>query len=131
MTDGLLLLHAFPLDASMWAPQVALDEAVPIVAPNAPGFGGASLSSDVSTMEEIADRAANELGAAGIDRAVVVGLSMGGYAAFSFWRRYRDRVVGMVLANTRSGADDEAGRERRKALADRLTAECRKVAVSR
>jgi 3-oxoadipate enol-lactonase len=124
LTNGLLLLHAFPLDASMWAPQIsALGEAVPIVAPNAPGFGGTSLSNGASTMEEIADRAATDLNAAGIDRAVVVGLSMGGYAAFSFWRRHRDRVLGMVLANTRSGADDEAGRERRKALADRLNAE--------
>jgi 3-oxoadipate enol-lactonase len=124
MTDGLLLLHAFPMDASMWSPQVSdLDEAVPFVAPNVPGFGGSTLSNQASTMEEIADRAAEDLTAAGIDRAVVVGLSMGGYAAFSFWRRHRDRVFGMVLANTRSGADDEAGRERRKALAERLKAE--------
>jgi 3-oxoadipate enol-lactonase len=124
VTDGLLLLHAFPMDASMWSPQVsALDEAVAIVAPNAPGFGGATISNEASTMEEIADRAADDLTAAGVDRAVVVGLSMGGYAAFSFWRRHRDRVLGMVLANTRSGADDEAGRERRRALADRLKAE--------
>jgi pimeloyl-ACP methyl ester carboxylesterase len=124
MTNGLLLLHAFPMDASMWSPQVSdLDEAVPIVAPNVPGFGGSTLSNQTSTMEEIADRAAEDLTAAGIDRAVVVGLSMGGYAALSFWRRHRDRVLGMVLANTRSGADDEAGRERRKALAERLKAE--------
>ena len=124
MTDGLLLLHAFPMDASMWSPQVsALDEVVPIVAPNAPGFGGSTLSNQVTTMEEVADRAAEDLTAAGIDGAVVVGLSMGGYAAFSFWRRHRDRVVGMVLANTRSGSDDEAGRERRRALAARLKAE--------
>jgi pimeloyl-ACP methyl ester carboxylesterase len=124
MTDGLLLIHAFPLDASMWSGQIsALDDAAPIVAPNAPGFGGAILSNEASTMDEIADRAADDLTVAGIDRAVVVGLSMGGYAAFSFWRRHRDRVLGLVLANTKSGADDEAGRERRKALADRLKAE--------
>jgi 3-oxoadipate enol-lactonase len=124
VTDGLLLLHAFPLDASMWSPQIsALDDAVPIVAPNAPGFGGAALSTEASTMDEIADRAANDLTAAGIERAVVVGLSMGGYAAFSLWRRHRYRVLGLVLSNTRSGADDEAGKDRRKALADRLKAE--------
>jgi 3-oxoadipate enol-lactonase len=124
VTDGLLLLHAFPLDASMWSPQVSgLGEVVPIVAPNAPGFGGSTPSTQGTTMEEIADRAAEELSAAGIDRAVVVGLSMGGYAAFSFWRSHRARVLGMILANTRSGSDDEAGRERRRALADRLKAE--------
>jgi 3-oxoadipate enol-lactonase len=122
VTDGLLLLHAFPLDASMWAPQLeAIGGTVPVAAPNAPGFGGTALSGDVSAMDRIADVAAEELAGAGIDRAVVVGLSMGGYAAFSFWRRHRDRVLALVLANTRSGADDDAGRERRRALAARLT----------
>jgi pimeloyl-ACP methyl ester carboxylesterase len=61
--------------------------------------------------------------AAGIDKAVVVGLSMGGYAALAFWRAHPDRVAGLVLANTRSGADDEAGQQRRKDLAQRLHAE--------
>jgi pimeloyl-ACP methyl ester carboxylesterase len=124
MTTGLLLLHAFPLDASMWDPQVsALDDIVPIVAPNAPGFGGAALTGEVSTMDQIADQAAQDMTAAGLDRAVVVGLSMGGYVALSFWRRHRDRVQGLVLANTRAGADDDAGKERRRALAERLRAE--------
>jgi 3-oxoadipate enol-lactonase len=124
MTDGLLLLHAFPLDASMWAPQVAaLGRDIQIVAPNAPGFGGVPLEGDVTTMDAAADRAAGELEAAGIDRAVVVGLSMGGYVAFSFWRRHRARVLGLVLANTKSGADDDAGRDRRRALAGRLKEE--------
>jgi 3-oxoadipate enol-lactonase len=124
VTDGLLLLHAFPLDASMWAPQIAaFDGVVPIVAPNAPGFGGTSSAGDVSTMDTIADRAARDLANAGIDRVVVVGLSMGGYVAFSFWRRHRDRVLGLVLANTRAGADDDAGKERRAALATRLRGE--------
>lgn len=124
MTDGLLLLHAFPMDASMWAPQLReLDVSVPVAAPNGPGFGGEPLQEPVATMDAIADRAAGALDERGIDRAVVVGLSMGGYVAFSFWRRHRDRVLGLVLANTRSGADDDAGRERRRALATRLRAE--------
>lgn len=124
MTVGLLLLHAFPLDASMWEAQVAAlrDEAA-IVAPNLPGFGGAALAGPVLTMDEAAARAAAELAGAGIDRAVVCGLSMGGYVALAFWRKYRERVAGLVLANTRAGADDEAGKERRRALAERLRAE--------
>jgi pimeloyl-ACP methyl ester carboxylesterase len=48
---------------------------------------------------------------------------MGGYVALALWRRYRSRVAGLVLANTRAGADDEAGKERRRALADRLHTE--------
>src|SRR5439155_13786786 len=49
--------------------------------------------------------------------------SMGGYVALELWRSARDRVAGFVFANTRAGADDEAGVERRRALAGRLRAE--------
>jgi len=123
MTEGLLLLHAFPLDASMWEPQVRAVTGVPVVAPNLPGFGGAPPAGPVMTMDAAADAAADAATAAGVDRVVVCGLSMGGYVALAFWRRHRDRVAGLVLANTKAGADDEAGRDRRRALADRLRSE--------
>jgi 3-oxoadipate enol-lactonase len=124
MPTGLLLLHAFPLDASMWAPQLsALRGEVAVVAPNFQGFGGAPLSGEVTTMDECAERAAADVAASRVDRVVVCGLSMGGYVAFAFWRKFRDRVAGLILAHTKAGADDEAGRERRRALAARLRAE--------
>src|SRR5207253_2679693 len=59
----------------------------------------------------------------GVERAVVCGLSMGGYVALALWRRHHDRVAGLLFANTRAGADDEAGKERRRALAERLRTE--------
>jgi len=123
MTEGLLLLHAFPLDASMWEPQVRAATGVAVAAPNLPGFGGAPSAGPVMTMDAAADAAAEAATAAGLDRVVVCGLSMGGYVALAFWRRHRDRVAGLVLANTKAGADDDAGRERRRALADRLRSE--------
>jgi pimeloyl-ACP methyl ester carboxylesterase len=124
MAIGLLLLHAFPLDASMWAPQLAaMRGEMAVVAPNFPGFGGTPLRGEVSTMDECAEVAAAEVAASGLDRVVLCGLSLGGYVAFAFWRNFRDRVAGLILANTRAEADDEAGRERRRALAQRLRAE--------
>ena len=124
MTDGLLLLHAFPLDASMWEPQVsAFGEALRVVAPDFPGFGTNPVPLPVLSMDAAADAAANAAARAGLNGMVVCGLSMGGYVAFAFWRRHRERVVGMVLANTRSGPDDDPGKERRRALAARLAAE--------
>jgi 3-oxoadipate enol-lactonase len=124
MPKGLLLLHAFPLDASMWTSQLSEFRGdVAVVAPNFPGFGGTALAGEVSRMDLAADRAAEELAAGGVDRVVVCGLSRGGYAAFAFWRKYPHKVAGLILANTRAGADDEAGRERRRALAARLRAE--------
>jgi 3-oxoadipate enol-lactonase len=124
MTDGVLLIHAFPLDARMWDPQLAaFGDGVPVVAPHLPGFGGTAAAGDVMTMTSAAERCIEALDAAGLERAVVCGLSMGGYVAFELWRTARDRFAGLVLANTRSGADTEEGAAGRRALADRLLAE--------
>ena len=124
--DGLLLVHAFPVDARMWEPQVAAFDAsgVPVVAPHLPGFGGAPpADGGVMTMAAGAKRCMGELDAAGVDRVVVCGLSMGGYVAFELWRRARDRVIGLVLANTRAGADAPEAAQRRRDLAERLRVE--------
>jgi 3-oxoadipate enol-lactonase len=115
---GLLLIHAFPVDASMWEPQIdAMGDDV--MAPNLPGFGGTAAADGVMTMDAAADFVAGELDRAGIDRAVVCGLSMGGYVAFSLWRRHRDRIAGLALADTRAEPDDEAGRDRRRGVAEK------------
>jgi pimeloyl-ACP methyl ester carboxylesterase len=124
MADGLLLLHAFPLDASMWEPQVsAFRDQLPVAAPDLPGFGATGTPPEVMSMDAAAEAGLQAMDVAGIERAVVCGLSMGGYVALAFWRHHRDRVAGLVLANTRSGADDQAGKERRAALAQRLRSE--------
>lgn len=124
MTDGLLLLHAWPLDARMWEPQLeALPRGLPVVAPNHPGFGGTPSAGPVMTMEACARNALAALDAAGVDRAAVCGLSIGGYVTFELWRRARDRFLGMVLANTRAAADTAEGVRGRLDLAARLRAE--------
>jgi pimeloyl-ACP methyl ester carboxylesterase len=121
MTDGLLLLHGWPLDASMWEGQVAaLGDEVTVVAPNLPGFGGGVVPANATSMEAASIAGEEALKEAGVDRAVVCGLSMGGYAALAFWQRNPESTIGLVLANTRAAADDQAGRDRRFALATRL-----------
>lgn len=116
----LLLIHAFPVDAEMWEPQTsALRGEIDVLAPSLPGFGGSPPTGDVLTMEAAADAVAGELDRAGVDRAVVCGLSMGGYVAFSLWRRHRGRIVGLALADTRAEPDDDAGRERRRGVAEK------------
>jgi pimeloyl-ACP methyl ester carboxylesterase len=121
---AILLIHAFPLDASMWEPQIgALAQDAEIVAPHLPGFGGTAPIGEILTMDEAADACAAELDRAGAGSAVVCGLSMGGYVAFSMWRRHRDRISGLLLANTRAEPDDDAGRERRRAVAEKARVE--------
>ena len=129
MTDGLLLLHAWPIDARMWQQQLAaLPDGLPVAAPDLPGFGKAEPAGEVATMRGAAERALTAMGEAGLDRAVVCGLSMGGYVAFEVWRRASDRVLGLVLANTRAVADPPEAAAARRALAERLRAEGNVVA---
>jgi pimeloyl-ACP methyl ester carboxylesterase len=123
VTDGLLLIHAWPLDARMWDAQREAVRDVPLVAPHLPGFGGTESVGEVLTMRAATDRLLAELDAAGLERAVVCGLSLGGYVAFEVWRTARDRVAGLVLANTRAVADAPEGADGRRALAERLRSE--------
>lgn len=119
----LVLLHAFPLAAEMWQPQLA---AVPagwrFVAPDLRGFGQ-STPGDTSLPASIDEDAADVvalLDRLGLDRAVIGGLSMGGYAAFAVWRRAGERLSGLVLADTRAEADSEAARASRDAMVETL-----------
>jgi 3-oxoadipate enol-lactonase len=106
----LLLVHGFPLDGEIWQPQIeAFRGARRVLAPDLMGFGGSSAAGRAS-VEEHADDLAALLDRLVVRRAVVVGLSMGGYVALAFWRRHPDRCAGLVLASTRAGPDSEAGR---------------------
>lgn len=103
----------------MWDVQVASlrEDVDTILAPSLPGFGGTAVPRAQPSLGDYADALAGELDRARAERAIVVGLSMGGYIAFSMWRRHRSRVAGLLLADTRAEADDEAARERRLRLA--------------
>ncbi|MEX2275447.1 MAG: alpha/beta fold hydrolase [Actinomycetota bacterium] len=121
MSDGLLLLHAWPVDSRMWSAEVAaLAATLPVVAPNHPGFGGTGSVGETMTMRAAAEHALAELDAARIDRAVVVGCSIGGYVGFELRRREPERVLGMGLVNTRSVADTPQAAAVRRELASRL-----------
>ena len=111
-----LLVHAFPLNSSMWEAQTeSLSERYRFITPDLKGFGGSDAPEDPSvyTMDSYADELAAVLEHANVDRATVVGLSMGGYVAFSLWRRHRDKVGAFVLADTRAEADPPEGVEKR------------------
>jgi pimeloyl-ACP methyl ester carboxylesterase len=127
---ALLLLHAFPLGLFMWDAQVeALAATHRVVRFDARGFGGSSPGEGPLTMERIADDGAALLDLLGIERAVIAGCSMGGYAAFAFVRRHPRRLAGLVLQDTRAGADSEEARANRIALAGRVLGEGATAAV--
>lgn len=121
----LVLLHPFPLDANYWAPQLAAPPAGwRLLAPDLRGFGtqGAG-DAPAEALDDHARDVFAMLDARGIDRAVVAGVSMGGYVAFAMLRRNAARVRALVLANTRMDADPPEGTAKRQAMLDVIARE--------
>lgn len=117
----LLLLHAFPLSGAMFDAQAqALSGLGRLVIPDHRGFGESGLGQGSATMEALAEDALALLDSLGIGAAVVAGVSMGGYVALALLRRDPGRVLGLVLADTQVGADDEAAKGRRETLAQEV-----------
>ena len=116
---ALVLLHAFPLDRSMWDREVRAlsDAASPIIAPSFPGFGKSELPRVQPTLDDYADAVIAILDAAQVERAAFAGLSMGGYVAFSIWRRHRARVERLALIDTKAEGDTPEAKENRIRLA--------------
>ena len=119
--EAVLLLHAFPLSARMWTPQLeGLSPSRRWIAPDFRGFGSSGAGSEPFSMELFADDVAALLDHLGLERAALCGLSMGGYVAFAFWRHHRERIERLVLADTRAGADDGPGRMRRRLASEEV-----------
>lgn len=144
---NLVLLHAFPIGANLWEPQMRnVPAGWRVIAPDLRGFGGSteldSLSAPASareasygavsperpegrgggSMADYAEDVVDLMDELGVKRAVVGGASMGGYAALAFMQAASDRVDGLILANTRAGADSSEARANRRnmlALVDR------------
>ena len=115
-----LFLHAFPLNRSMWSGEMKTllkEERYRLVSLDWRGFGESDITADVSTMETFADDVAGLMDTLGMQDAVLCGLSMGGYATFAFLRKYPQRVKGLILADTRPGADTAEARANRENVA--------------
>jgi pimeloyl-ACP methyl ester carboxylesterase len=102
---AVLFVHGYPLDRTLWAHQVAHLEGFHRIAPDLRGFGLSDAPDLGYSLPTYADDLAALLDALQVDEVVLCGLSMGGYVAFEFLRRFRERVRGLVLMDTRADAD--------------------------
>jgi 3-oxoadipate enol-lactonase len=121
---NILLLHAFPVSAQMWEPQLAPlgESGYRVIAPVVYGFDS-SPSRPGWSMDDYARDLARLIEALGWKSATVVGLSMGGYQALAFYRLYPELIASLVLCDTRANADTPevlAGRQAfRKAVMEK------------
>jgi pimeloyl-ACP methyl ester carboxylesterase len=119
----LVFLHAFPFNRTMWEPQAtALSARWRVVTIDLRGHGESDAPFWRYSLEQYADDVLALLAHLRIAKAVFVGLSMGGYLAFTLYRRYPESILGLVLADTRAEADTAAQSKWRFDLAQRAGA---------
>ena len=114
----IVFLHAFPLNRTMWTTQEnAHSSQFRIITIDLRGHGESDAPLWRYTLDQSADDVRALLDHLAIQQAVFVGLSMGGYILFAFYRKYPDRVKGLILADTRAQADTAEGKEGRFQMA--------------
>jgi 3-oxoadipate enol-lactonase len=114
-----VLLHPFPVHHESWLPSAKfLSTRYRLVMPDLRGHGESGLGNGPATMEKHAADVARVMSDAGVERAPIVGVSIGGYAIFEFWRRFRERVSALVLCDTKAPADNNDARNGRLQAAD-------------
>lgn len=116
----LVLLHAYPVDSRMWdAVRPDLDP----ITPDQTGFGGTPLTKAAPSMDVVAAEIITMLDERGLDRVVLGGCSMGGYATMAVLRAAPERVAGVVFIDTKAAADTDEAAANRLAVAGRAEAE--------
>lgn len=114
--DGspVVLLHPFPVHHEFWLPLAdSLATRYRLILPDLRGHGDSGAGEGPATMEKHAADIARVMDDADVGRAPLIGVSIGGYAIFEFWRQYRGRAAALVLCNTKApadGAEARAGR---------------------
>jgi pimeloyl-ACP methyl ester carboxylesterase len=109
-----VLLHPFPANHELWLPVAAfLASRYRLIMPDLRGHGESALGEAPATMEKHATDVARLMSALEVDRAPLVGVSIGGYVLFEFWRRFRARAAALVLANTKAPKDSPEARAAR------------------
>ncbi|HBH79271.1 MAG TPA: alpha/beta hydrolase [Nitrospira sp.] len=114
----LVFLHAFPLNRTMWADQEkSLSTQFRVITIDLRGHGESDAPLWHYSLDQAADDVCGLMDHLSIGQPILVGLSMGGYIALAFYRKYAERVKGLVLADTRAQADTEDGKQARFEMA--------------
>jgi 3-oxoadipate enol-lactonase len=114
-----VLVHPFPASHEFWLPAAqALATRYRVILPDLRGHGDSGVGEGPATMEKHAVDIARVMDDAEVGRAPLIGVSIGGYALFEFWRRHRGRVVALGLCNTKAPADSAEARAGRLQAAD-------------
>ena len=122
--QAVVLLHGYPFNRSLWNEQAAaLSNSYRVITPDLRGLGESDASPGAATMNRMAQDVAELLDRLEISRAIIGGLSMGGYVALAFYNQFPSRVRALILADTRAQADTNEGKQARFQQAEKALAE--------
>jgi 3-oxoadipate enol-lactonase len=109
-----VLLHPFPVHHEFWLPVAeSLATQYRVILPDLRGHGESGAGEGPATIEKYAVDLSRVLDDADVGRAPMIGVSIGGYVLFEFWRKYRGRVAAFGLCNTKASADGPEARAAR------------------
>ncbi len=118
---ALILLHGFPLDHTIWDGLVVhLQDKARLILPDLRGYGRSPAPRGAYTMRLLADDVLGLMDSLQIEKAVLVGHSMGGYVSLAFARAYPGRLAGLGLVASQAVADAPERRQERIKLAAKV-----------
>lgn len=118
---AIVLVHGHPFDRAMWVGQLdSLRDAFRVVAPDLPGYGESTPRGETITPRGLADAVVELMDAIEVDRATVVGLSLGGLVAMELGLGSPERVSGLVLTATTAAPLTPEEAETRRSTAAQL-----------
>lgn len=121
--DGppVVLVHPFPAHHELWTPVAeSLSSRYRLILPDLRGHGESAVGEGPATMDKHAADLARLMDAADVSRAPMIGVSIGGYILFEFWRKHRGRVAALGLCNTKAQADGPEARAGRLQAANEV-----------
>ncbi|MDQ6632159.1 MAG: alpha/beta hydrolase, partial [Verrucomicrobiota bacterium] len=124
MKPALILIHGYPFDHTLWDfVKAELGNKINLITPDLPGFGDNPIASDGPSIDFFADEIARLLEVHHLPRAVVAGMSMGGYVALAFAERYPKKLSGLGLISTQARADSAEARQGRRQMIEKIKKE--------
>ena len=113
-TIPVLFLHGFPFDKSMWKGQIdSLKATNRVIAIDIRGFGKSTDEKSTLSIDLFADDLLAFMDKLNIEKAIICGLSMGGYIALNAVKRFPERFAALILCDTQCIADTDAVKENR------------------
>jgi pimeloyl-ACP methyl ester carboxylesterase len=111
----LVFLHGYLEAKEVWQPLTnILSGEFRIITIDLPGHGASGIAGEVHTMELIAEAVSEVMKDAGVDRVLMTGHSLGGYAALAFTEKYPEKLSGYVLFHSHPHADTPKAIEKRR-----------------